>query len=500
MVLPRHQVCRAGHRSRGGGSIICTASAAGLRSGQGGLPDSASKAGVINPGAGRGAAASGFRGARHARRPGLIETGTTRPVFEAAQCGKEDRIGRLNPLRRSGLPEEVAHAALFLACAESSYVNGHALVVDGGLSSSHPIIKQEYGKSSFEILAPSSRVLDAGLVWREKSYERRRSRTDEFGQFGGGGLLLNPGTSEMQMVAAFDREARSTRALPLRRRGDWRCGRLRADGRETGSDLCRTSALAWPTAVRICTMRGERSRRCQHRRRSCHLPSAIRRSLAVRHRELAGPLSIWVESASTADDAPRLACEAVAASFGPPGGVATLILPADCAWTETAKSHAKTASTIHRHSSAGWGARIGTTVQAVRVANKPLLLMGGLACNERCLAAAGRLAATGIRVMSDTFVSRLPRGAGRFAPDPMPYFGEMAAAELAGTDLMLLAGTRAPVAFFAYPDKPSTPTPAKCRVETLSALQEDAAVGSRSAGRCSRSQGFGARAILFDAR
>ncbi len=135
---------------RGGGSIICTASVAGLRSGAGGPAYSASKAGVINlvQVAAQQLSGSGVR--VNALCPGLIETGMTRPVFEAARsAGKEDRIGRLNPLRRSGLPEEVAHAALFLACAESSYVNGHALVVDGGLSSSHPFIKQEYGKSSF---------------------------------------------------------------------------------------------------------------------------------------------------------------------------------------------------------------------------------------------------------------------------------------------------------------------------------------------------------------
>ncbi len=135
---------------RGGGSIICTASVAGLRSGAGGPAYSASKAGVINlvQVAAQQLSGSGVR--VNALCPGLIETGMTQPVFEAARrAGKEDRIGRLNPLRRSGQPEEVAHAALFLACAESSYVNGHALVVDGGLSSSHPFIKQEYGKTTF---------------------------------------------------------------------------------------------------------------------------------------------------------------------------------------------------------------------------------------------------------------------------------------------------------------------------------------------------------------
>lgn len=124
---------------RGGGSIICTASVAGLRSGAGGAAYSASKAGVINlvQTAAQQLAGTGVR--VNAICPGLIETGMTRPMYEQArERGQEHRIGELNPLRRGGEPEEIAKAALFLASDESSYVNGTALVVDGGLSSSHP--------------------------------------------------------------------------------------------------------------------------------------------------------------------------------------------------------------------------------------------------------------------------------------------------------------------------------------------------------------------------
>lgn len=123
----------------GGGSILCTASVAGLRSGAGGAAYSASKAGVINlvQTAAQQFAGTGVR--INAICPGLIETGMTRPMYEAArERGQEQRIGELNPLRRGGEPEEIARAALFLASDESSYVNGAALVVDGGLSSSHP--------------------------------------------------------------------------------------------------------------------------------------------------------------------------------------------------------------------------------------------------------------------------------------------------------------------------------------------------------------------------
>jgi len=126
-----------------GGSIVCTASVAGLRSGAGGAAYSASKAGVINlvQTAAQQLGGSGIR--VNAICPGLIETGMTKPIYEMARAsGQEGRIGELNPLRRGGQPGEIAQAALFLASDESSYVNGAALVVDGGLSSSHPTTRR----------------------------------------------------------------------------------------------------------------------------------------------------------------------------------------------------------------------------------------------------------------------------------------------------------------------------------------------------------------------
>ena len=124
----------------GKGSIICTASVAGLRSGAGGIPYSASKAGVINlvQTCAQQLAGTGIR--VNAICPGLIETGMTKPIFERArERGTEGKIGQLNPLQRGGVPEEIAGAALFLASDDSSYVDGQAIVVDGGLSSSHPV-------------------------------------------------------------------------------------------------------------------------------------------------------------------------------------------------------------------------------------------------------------------------------------------------------------------------------------------------------------------------
>jgi NAD(P)-dependent dehydrogenase (short-subunit alcohol dehydrogenase family) len=128
----------------GKGSIICTASVAGIRSGAGGPAYSASKAGVISLAQ---TSANEFYGTGvrvNAIAPGLIETGMTKPIFEGARArGNEDKIGQLNPLTRYGVPDEIAHAGLFLASDDASYVNGQTIAVDGGLSTSHPVVRRK---------------------------------------------------------------------------------------------------------------------------------------------------------------------------------------------------------------------------------------------------------------------------------------------------------------------------------------------------------------------
>jgi NAD(P)-dependent dehydrogenase (short-subunit alcohol dehydrogenase family) len=126
----------------GKGSIICTASVAGLRANAGGHPYSASKAGVISLVQTTASTLSGTGVRINAICPGLIETGMTKPIFERArERGSEGKIGQLNPLQRAGQPEEIAAMALFLASDDASYVNGQAIAVDGGLSSTHPFAK-----------------------------------------------------------------------------------------------------------------------------------------------------------------------------------------------------------------------------------------------------------------------------------------------------------------------------------------------------------------------
>lgn len=132
-----------------GGSIICTASVAGLRSGAGSPAYSASKAGVINLVQTSAQQLSATNIRVNAICPGLVESGMTERAFVyAREKGVMEKVGRLNPLRRAGQPLEIAQTALFLASDASSYVNGQAIVVDGGLSTSHPVTRQETGKSA----------------------------------------------------------------------------------------------------------------------------------------------------------------------------------------------------------------------------------------------------------------------------------------------------------------------------------------------------------------
>ncbi|MBN8977997.1 MAG: SDR family oxidoreductase [Xanthobacteraceae bacterium] len=124
---------------QGHGSIVCTASVAGLKSGASGHPYAASKAGVISLVQTTAYSLSGTGVRINAVCPGLIETGMTKPVFDRAkERGTQDKIGQLNPLKRPGQPHELAAMGLFLASDEASYVNGQAFPVDGGLTASMP--------------------------------------------------------------------------------------------------------------------------------------------------------------------------------------------------------------------------------------------------------------------------------------------------------------------------------------------------------------------------
>jgi NAD(P)-dependent dehydrogenase (short-subunit alcohol dehydrogenase family) len=122
---------------QGGGSIVNTASVAGIRSGAGPNAYSASKAALINFTQTSSCDLGSANIRVNAVCPGLIETGMTKPVFDfAKQEGKEDRLGKMAELRRYGHPEEVAYTILFFAGDESSFITGQVLPVDGGNTAS----------------------------------------------------------------------------------------------------------------------------------------------------------------------------------------------------------------------------------------------------------------------------------------------------------------------------------------------------------------------------
>jgi acetolactate synthase-1/2/3 large subunit len=156
--------------------------------------------------------------------------------------------------------------------------------------------------------------------------------------------------------------------------------------------------------------------------------------------------------------------EALGAATGPPGGVATLIVPQDRAWLEVGASSGGAmlaADPTRPDPDVIRGA--AATLRAAGGAG--LLWLGGRALRERGLAAAARIAAaTGCRARHDPFPARLQRGAGLPSFDPLPYFPEQAVEDLAGVTVAVLAGAPAPVAFFGYRDGVSELLPAGCEV------------------------------------
>jgi len=186
---------------------------------------------------------------------------------------------------------------------------------------------------------------------------------------------------------------------------------------------------------------------------------------------LANPVSGWVRSVRRAEDAGADAAAAIEAALAPPGQVATLIVPADCQWSEAPGP----GPALRRTSaSAAPADRVARAARALRAGDAALLL-GGLALRGSGLRAAARAAAaTGARVLHDVFVARLERGADLPAIERLPYFPEQAIASLAKLRALVLVDARDPVAFFGYPNVPSRLAPEACERIELAAPGEDA--------------------------
>lgn len=187
----------------------------------------------------------------------------------------------------------------------------------------------------------------------------------------------------------------------------------------------------------------------------------------------ASPVSGWIHSSMTAQTVAADGARAVAASMQGQGQIATLILPADTAWNEAL---APTPPLPRPHLAVANPVAIERAAHALKASNKSVLLVGADALWGDGQLQAGRVAeAGGARLLCPTSTARRERGAGRVPIQPLPYFGEMIEAELQGVETMIIAGTKPPVSFFAYPEKASWLTPEGCEVIYLSHPHENSA-------------------------
>lgn len=187
---------------------------------------------------------------------------------------------------------------------------------------------------------------------------------------------------------------------------------------------------------------------------------------------LAGSLEGWVRVTTDAAQVGRDAAEAVVAALGPPGKVATLILPADASWGDGGKPAAAIAAI---DPAAVPDDRLDAAAAAIRSGEPCALLLGGMALREPALLAASRVAAANanVKLLAETFPARMERGAGLPAVERLGYLAEMMQAQLDGVKHLVLVGAKAPISFFAYPGKPSNLVPDDCAVQEFAGYGDD---------------------------
>ena len=186
---------------------------------------------------------------------------------------------------------------------------------------------------------------------------------------------------------------------------------------------------------------------------------------------IARNVSTWVRTSRKTEQLARDAVEAITAATGPPGQVATLIVPADVSWREGAEPAAPPQAAA---SPAASGEVIEAVAKAIRGGRRTGILLGGRALRERGLLAAARIAAaTGTKLFAEMFPARLERGAGRPAVERLFYWPELASTQLDGLEHLILVDAKPPVSFFAYPGKKSSLVPDGCDLHELSPPTSD---------------------------
>jgi acetolactate synthase-1/2/3 large subunit len=287
--------------------------------------------------------------------------------------------------------------------------------------------------------------------------------------------FANPGTSEMQFVAALD-DVPEMRAILTLFEGV-ATGAADGYGRMSGTPAATLLHLGPGLGNGIANLHNARRARTPivnivgdqatyHRAYDAPLTSDID--------ALARNVSGWIRDTTQPESVARDAVDAVVAARTPPGQIATLILPADTTWLEAGEPAGAAESVTRRDVP---GDVIDTVAKALRSGEPVALLLGGAALRERSLLAAGRVAArTGAKLLAEVFPSRLERGAGLPAVERLGYFAEFALAQLDGVRHLVLVDTTPPVSFFAYPDKPSLLVPESTEVHTLALGGDDVAL------------------------
>lgn len=283
--------------------------------------------------------------------------------------------------------------------------------------------------------------------------------------------LANPGTSEMHFVTALDRVPGMRAVLGLfegvvtgaadgyARMAGKPAATLLHLGPGLGNGLANLHN-ARKGGVPVVNIIGDHA--TYHQRYDAPLTSDVK--------AFANTVSHWTLSSREARNVATDAARAVQAAQVPPGQIASLILPADTAWNE-AQGPARplpvpAAPLVADHA-------ISDAVAALK-RGKAALLLRGPALHGAGLLAAGRIAAaTGARLMADTFMPRIERGAGRVPVERMPYRAAPAMDFMRGVETLILVGTQAPIGFFAYPGQPSEFTPQGCRILALAHPHED---------------------------
>ena len=291
--------------------------------------------------------------------------------------------------------------------------------------------------------------------------------------------FANPGTSEMQLVAAIDKHPRMRAVLCLFE--GVATGAADGYGRMAGKPAATLLHLGPGLGNGLANLHNARRARSpvvnivgDHATGHLKYDAPLTSDIAG----IAAPVSGWVRKSSSVDGLAADGAAAVAAAMDYPGRVATLIVPADHAWTE-AKGPAPAVKPAAPAKPAP--SFIEKAAAALKSGEPAALFLGGMALRAEALEEAGRIAAaSGARLLCETFPARLQRGAGRVPVERLPYFGEMAADVLKDFRHLIMVGAKPPVAFFAYPGKPGWLSPDDAAITTLASPREDALAALRA--------------------